>query len=121
MFYPADDPSFIREQLINIWLPCTVRPNYGEMNCVVAPKNVRVNTCSLFDQPSETAAAIEIQEFVVPGGDRTALADVLPTAADSIPRNVQNLLGLSAEHQFSGALTPKLAEIVDTRWNEKAS
>ncbi|HNP82743.1 MAG TPA: FRG domain-containing protein [Nitrospira sp.] len=67
------------------------------------------------------AQAIEAHEFVVSTRDRTDLADVLSTAGDPIPRHLQNLLRLFAQHQFEGDLAPKLAAIVDGMWNENAS
>jgi hypothetical protein len=75
-----------------------------------------------FDLLSSTLApAIEAHEFTASGSDHTELADVLSTVGDSIPRHLQNLLRLFAQHQFEGALTPKLAEIVDRMHREASS
>ncbi len=72
-----------------------------------------------FDLLNSTfAPAIEAHQFTVSDADCTELDHVLSTAGDPIPQHLQNLLRLFAQHQFDGALTPKLAEIVDGIWNE---
>jgi len=67
------------------------------------------------------APAVVAHDFIVSNHDRPELADVLSTTGDPIPQHLQNLLRLFAQHQVEGALTPKLAEIVERMWDEKAS
>ncbi|MGH8522827.1 MAG: FRG domain-containing protein, partial [Gammaproteobacteria bacterium] len=66
-------------------------------------------------------SALEAHEFSVTDGERPELADVLSTAGDPIPQHLQNLLRLFCEHQFEGALAPKLAEIVKGMCNATAT
>lgn len=67
------------------------------------------------------SSALEAHEFTVSDADRPELANVLSTAGDPIPQHVQNLLRLFCDHQFDGALSPKLTDIVNGMWSATAT
>jgi hypothetical protein len=67
------------------------------------------------------SSALEAHEFIVAAHDRPELANVLSTADDPLPQQLQHLLSLFCDDQFGGAIAPKLFEIVERMWNPTAA